>query len=96
MREGQRRIYHRGTIPGETYPGVDTAVAVAATAHLLVCREDFPRDRAYQLAKALTEHQSEWASRQRGVHQLGLRSAPLGSSLPFHPGALDYYREKYR
>ncbi len=93
---GYRQMYYRGTIPGGTYAGVDSNVAVAATAHLLVCREDFPRDRAYQLAKALTEHQSEWASRQRRVQQVALGSPPVGSSLPFHPGALDYYREKYR
>ncbi|MFQ5803660.1 MAG: TAXI family TRAP transporter solute-binding subunit [Candidatus Methylomirabilales bacterium] len=94
MRARYGRAYHRGTIPGGTYPGLDTDVAVAATAHLLVCREDFPRDRAYQLAKALTEHQSEWASPQQGVHHLAWR--PLGSSIPFHPGALDYYQEKNR
>ncbi|MFQ5801953.1 MAG: TAXI family TRAP transporter solute-binding subunit [Candidatus Methylomirabilales bacterium] len=96
MRERYGRIYHRGTIPQGTYPGVDTDVTVAATAHLLVCRKDFPRDRAYQLAKALAEHQAEWASPQQGVHQVALRNAPLGSSLPFHPGALDYYQEKNR
>ncbi len=96
MRARYGRAYHRGTIPGGTYSGVDTDVAVAATAHLLVSREDFPRDRAYQLAKALAEHQDEWASPLQRVHRVALTRTPLGSSLPFHPGALDYYQEKNR
>lgn len=91
MRERYGPIYDRGTIHRGTYPGVGEDAAVAATAHLLVCLEDFPRDRAYELAKTLSERMDEWASPQKGVDQLSLRGGRFGSSLPFHPGALDYY-----
>ena len=47
--------YRRGTIPRSTYPGVRTDVGVVAVAHLLVCREDFPDDKAYEIAKTLAE-----------------------------------------
>ena len=48
-------IYRRGTIPKDAYPGVDTDVGAVAVAHMLVCREDFPDDRAYEIAKTLAE-----------------------------------------
>jgi len=48
-------VYRRGTIPKDTYPGVGADVEAVAVAHLLVCREDFPDDRAHQIAKALGE-----------------------------------------
>jgi TRAP transporter TAXI family solute receptor len=46
-------VYGRGTIPKGAYPGVGTDVGAVAVAHLLVCREDFPDDRAHQIAKTL-------------------------------------------
>ena len=46
-------IYRRGTIPKDAYPGVGTDVGAVAVVHLLVCREDFPDDKAYQIAKTL-------------------------------------------
>jgi TRAP transporter TAXI family solute receptor len=46
-------IYHRVTIPRDTYPGVGTDIGAVAVVHLLVCREDFPDDKAYQIAKTL-------------------------------------------
>ena len=94
IREQYGPIYDRGTIPRGAYPGVDNDVTVAATPHLLVCLEDFPRDRAFQLVQTLTEHQDEWASPQRGALPPSLASGPLGSPLPLHPGALDYLAEK--
>ena len=48
-------IYHRGTIPKDAYPGVGADVEAVAVAHLLVCRDDFPDDRAHGIAKALGE-----------------------------------------
>jgi TRAP-type uncharacterized transport system substrate-binding protein len=48
-------VYRRGTIPKDAYPGVDAAVGAVAVAHLLVCRADFPDDRAYEIAKILAK-----------------------------------------
>lgn len=48
-------IYRRGTIPKDAYPGIASDVGTVAVAHLLVCREDFPDEKAYQIAKTLAE-----------------------------------------
>lgn len=58
--------------------------------YLFVCRDDFSRQKAYQIAKTLTEHQSELKS-------IGFQGAPSGllekdpHDLPLHPGARDFY-----
>jgi TRAP transporter TAXI family solute receptor len=48
-------IYRRGTIPKDAYPGITTDVGAVAVDHLLVCRGDFPDEKAYQIAKTLAE-----------------------------------------
>jgi uncharacterized protein len=90
MRDPYGRVYGRGMIPKGTYAGLEHDVAVMATTHLLVCREDFPRDRAYELAQTLSEYKAEWAPSQQGVHDPSSRVASLEASIPLHPGALDY------
>ena len=48
-------IYRRWTIPKDAYHGVATDVGAVAVAHLLVCREDLPDGKAYEIAKTLAE-----------------------------------------
>jgi uncharacterized protein len=83
------RLYHRGTIPREAYAGLPADIAVAAVAHLLVCRDDFPTGKAYQISKTLAEHRNE------GTLAGWKLRGPLGpageSPLAFHPGALQFY-----
>lgn len=85
-------IYDGGAIPKGTYPGANTDVAVASTAHLLVCREDLPHHRGYEIAQALTEHWDEWVSKIKGVHGRSSALVSRESPLPFHVGSLDYYQ----
>jgi hypothetical protein len=65
--------------------------------YVLVCREDFPDERAYRLAEVLAS----------GTGSLGVGAAAAGglearlavdpgpsAPLPIHPGARDYYRSR--
>ena len=82
-------IYHQRTIPREAYPGLPAGVGVAAVANLLVCRDDFPKEKAYQISKTLAEHRSEVTL---AGSNLGASPLPAGESpLAFHPGALQFY-----
>ena len=82
-------IYHRGTIPKEAYPGLLADVGVAAVAHLLVCRDDFPTGKAYQISKTLAEHRNEVTL--AGFNPGASPRPPDESPLAFHPGALQFY-----
>ena len=71
-------VYRRATIPKNAYPGIATDVGGIAVTHLLVCRDDFPEEKAYRIVKALAE-----------PHDEAMLTRP---PLPFHPGALEFYR----
>ncbi|MBI3990308.1 MAG: hypothetical protein HY347_11915 [candidate division NC10 bacterium] len=79
--QGNGRFQEEGSLPLRT-------LAVFGS-YLLVCREDFSKEKAYQIAKTLTEHRDELAIPQ-AAHGTSL-GPPRGSPLPFHPGALDFY-----
>ncbi len=87
-------IYFKRSIPRNTYTGMDADVQVACVANLLICREKMEDSLVYNILKALFEHQPELVAVHKEAANLTLATATVGSSLPFHPGAIRYYREK--
>lgn len=81
-------------IPGKTYKGVDNDVETTGLAVALFTREDIPADDVYQITKALYEHSDEISQ----IHQAGkwiqLKDAAKGIFIPFHEGAVKFYKEK--
>jgi hypothetical protein len=49
---------------------------------------------AYNITKVLLEHQPELVAVHKEAQNFTLATAAVGSSLPFHPGAIKYYQEK--
>jgi TRAP-type uncharacterized transport system substrate-binding protein len=49
---------------------------------------------AYQLTKVLHEHTAELAAIHQAAKGITLKNAVVGSPVPFHPGALRYYKER--
>ncbi len=89
-------IYFRSLIPKSTYPGMDADIPVAALSALLVCHEKMDSNLVYDIIKVLLEHQPELVEIHKEAKNFTLASATVGSSLPFHPGALKYFKEKGR
>jgi TRAP transporter TAXI family solute receptor len=85
--------YYVGSIPKGTYPGVDEDVPVAAGMTLFVAHEVMAEPLAYEITKVLLERTPELASANAVVKEISSTSAVRGSSVPFHPGALRYYKE---
>jgi TRAP-type uncharacterized transport system substrate-binding protein len=57
--------------------------------HLLVCRDDFPKANAYQVAEMLAER---WRALEPAVASGTRGPQPVaGAAVPVHPGALEYY-----
>jgi len=52
------------------------------------------RQLAYQITKLLHERTPELAAVHQAATEITLRGAVVGSPIPFHPGALRYYKEK--
>ena len=87
-------LYFVGTIPKGTYGGMETDVPVAAATDLLSVHERMDESLAYQITKLLHERTPELAAVHQAATEITLRGAVVGSPIPFHPGALRYYKEK--
>lgn len=86
-------LYYRAAIPKETY-GTDADVPVVAVANLLVVSESMSEPLAYDITRVLFERQQELAAIHPQARDLSLDSALTGSPIPFHPGAIRFYRER--
>jgi TRAP transporter TAXI family solute receptor len=85
--------YFAASIPGGTYPGVDGDVRAAAAMTLFIAHEIMAEELAYEITKVLLERSPELASANPMAKEINSASAVRGSPVPFHPGALRYYRE---
>jgi uncharacterized protein len=86
-------FYFAASIPRGTYPGVDQDTLAAAGATLFVAHEVMAEPLAYEITKVLLERMQELASATAVAKDISLESAVRGSPVPFHPGALRYYKE---
>ena len=87
-------FYFVGVIGKGAYRGLEADVAVAAERHLLVAHERMEEPLAYQITKLLLERTPELVAVHKAAQELTLKGAVVGSPVPFHPGALRYYKEK--
>jgi uncharacterized protein len=81
-------------IPANSYKGVTTDVKTAAVNAVLIVHPKLSTDVVYNLTKALFENQAELAAAHAKGKVLSLQGAAVGVSIPFHPGAAKYYKEK--
>ncbi len=82
------------TIPANTYKGQTGAVKTVAVNAVLIASTAVKDDVAYNLVKTLFENQSELAAAHAKGKELNLKTASTGVSIPFHPGAVKYFKEK--
>jgi len=81
-------------IPANTYKNQSSEVKTVAVAAVLIASSDLKEDVVYNLTKTLFENQAELASAHAKGKDLNLKTAVKGVSIPFHPGAVKYYKEK--
>jgi hypothetical protein len=94
MREKNGPIYSKGIIPEKTYPGQETAVAVSIAWVLFLCHEKMDEKVVYDVTRTLFEFKSELVAIHPEARHLRLETQAGESPLPFHPGAMRYYKEK--
>jgi TRAP transporter TAXI family solute receptor len=86
-------LYYRATIPKGMYQQ-DSDVPVVGVAVLLVVSETMPDDLAHDITRVLFEKQPELAAIHPQAKVLSVKTATTGSPIPFHPGAIRYYRDQ--
>jgi TRAP transporter TAXI family solute receptor len=73
---------------------MEADVQVAALTNLLAVHERKDESLAYQITKLLHERTADLVAVHQAAKEITLKSAVVGSPVPFHPGALRYYKEK--
>ncbi len=95
VREKFGPFYVNGTIPAKTYAGQDSDVSICAVWNVVVCNEGMKENVAYDIVKTIFEHKPELLASHSDVKFVTLENQGGGNSpIPFHPGALRYYKEK--
>jgi TRAP transporter TAXI family solute receptor len=84
----------RVVIPANTYKNQSSEVKTVAVAAVLIVSSELKEDVVYKLTKALFDNQPELAAAHAKGKELNLKTAVKGVSIPFHPGAVKYYKEK--
>ena len=84
----------RDAIPAGTYPGQTAAVPTLAVQAILVANADLPEDAVYLLTKTLFENLRDVAKVYPKGAEIALSRAAQGVTIPFHPGAERYLKER--
>src|SRR5438270_585631 len=80
------KLYTASTIKAGSYPGQDKDNGIAEVWNLIVTGDKMSNDDAYAIVKTLVEKEAESFSLDNQVQER--------SPVPFHPGALKYFKEK--
>jgi TRAP transporter TAXI family solute receptor len=86
--------YTPGIIPAKSYKGQDKDVAVAQALMTLMTRVDIPDEVIYGICKALFDHPDELDPIHPNFKQFSRNPASVLVTVPYHPGAIKYYKEK--
>ncbi len=81
-------------IPANTYRGVDYECRGVSRWHFMVCRPDLPEEAGYQIVKALSEHHKGLVAVMQAAKSSTPENTLKYATIPLHPGAEKYFREK--
>jgi len=84
----------KSTIPANTYKGVTGEIRTPAVMAILVCDANVPEATIYQFTKALWDNIGEVQKAHAKGKLITLKTALDGLTVPLHPGAAKYYKEK--
>ena len=95
MNEKYGKLYSRSRIKAGTYPGYKTDCDVAEVWNLIVTGKRMSDEDAYTIAKTLVEKKDDIVKVHKEAESFSLDNQVQDRSpVPFHPGALKYFKEK--
>src|SRR4051812_11298048 len=89
------KLYTASTIKAGAYPGTDKDNAIAEVWNLIVTGDKMSNDDAYAIVKTLVEKKADIVAVHKEAESFSLdNQVQERSPVPFHPGALKYFKEK--
>jgi hypothetical protein len=87
-------FYAKADIPGKMYKGTDTAQPAFGVLATLVVSADMPEATAYVITKAVFDNFDDFKKLHPAIANITKEGSLKGNTVPFHPGALKYFKEK--
>jgi TRAP transporter TAXI family solute receptor len=89
------KLYAAGKIAAGSYPGADKDNASAEVWNLIVTSDTMSTDDAYTIVKTLVEKKADIIAVHKEAESFSLENQIQDRSpIPFHPGALKYFKER--
>ena len=87
-------FYAKASVPGKMYKGTDTAQLTFGVLATIVASADMPEQTAYVITKAVFDNLDDFKKLHPAVANITREQMLEGNTVPFHPGALKYFKEK--
>ena len=89
------KLYTASTIKAGAYPGTDKDNAIAEVWNIIVTGDKMSNEDAYNIVKTLVEKKADIVAVHKEAESFSLdNQIQERSPIPFHPGALKYFKEK--
>ncbi|MCR4900772.1 MAG: TAXI family TRAP transporter solute-binding subunit [Treponema sp.] len=85
--------YTKTVIPGGTYKGTDEDVGALAIMATLAVSSKLDENTVYEMTKTLFDNLTDLGNGHAKGKEVSAKTAVTGVSVPFHPGAIKYYKE---
>jgi uncharacterized protein len=95
MNQKYGKLYVEDVIPKATYSGMTADNKQATVMNILVANENLSESAAYNVVKALFDNRDELIAVHKEATNFKLENQKEAATpIPFHPGAVKYYKEK--
>lgn len=85
--------YTKTVVPGGTYKGTDEDTEALAIKATLAVSSKLDENTVYEMTKALFGNLEEFSQAHAKAKEVTAEGAVTGVSVPFHPGAVKYFKE---
>ena len=86
--------YLKTAIPATAYAGLPEDVPVVGTSNGVMVDAELPEELVYRITKATVENLDRFRSSYPTLAKFSLEVAATGGLIPYHDGAIRYYRER--
>ena len=87
-------FYAKANVPGKMYKGTDNPQPTFGVMATVVASADLPEQTAYVITKAVFDNFDDFRKLHPAVANITKEQMLSGNTVPFHPGALKYFKEK--
>jgi len=90
----ENAFYAKASVPGKMYKGTDNPQPTFGVMATVVASADLPEQTAYVITKAVFDNFDDFRKLHPAVANITKEQMLEGNTVPFHPGALKYFKEK--